>query len=98
MPIKDTRMISRAVMQRWPIKPEYRSGLIAKLMQVIANPNSSAREVTAAAKALIAAEKQNRKCYGMEISPVYCDVIVQRWEKLTGKESKLEKPGKRAKP
>jgi len=34
---------------------------------------------------LIAAEQLNRKCYGMEISPQYCDVIVKRWELLTGK-------------
>lgn len=33
---------------------------------------------------VIAAEQLNRKCYGMEISPQYCDVIIQRWEKLTG--------------
>ena len=40
---------------------------------------------------LIAAEQLNRKCYGMEISPQYCDVIVARWEKLTGKKATLEK-------
>ena len=34
---------------------------------------------------LIAAEQLNRRCYGMEIDPAYCDVIVQRWENLTGK-------------
>jgi site-specific DNA-methyltransferase (adenine-specific) len=34
---------------------------------------------------LIAAEQLGRKCYGMEISPAYCDVIVKRWELLTGK-------------
>lgn len=39
---------------------------------------------------IIAAEQLGRKCYGMEISPVYCDVIVQRWEKLTGKTATLE--------
>ena len=33
---------------------------------------------------LIAAEQLGRTCYGMEISPAYCDVIVARWEKLTG--------------
>lgn len=33
---------------------------------------------------LIAAEQLGRKCYGMEISPAYCDVIVKRWETLTG--------------
>lgn len=38
---------------------------------------------------LIAAEQLNRVCYGMEISPAYCDVIVQRWERLTGKKAEL---------
>lgn len=34
---------------------------------------------------LIAAEQLGRTCYGMEIDPQYCDVIVKRWENLTGK-------------
>ncbi len=34
---------------------------------------------------LVAAEQLNRRCYGLEIEPKYCDVIVARWEKLTGK-------------
>lgn len=36
---------------------------------------------------LIAAEQLGRKCYGMELEPKYCDVIVQRWENLTGKKA-----------
>lgn len=39
---------------------------------------------------LIAAEQLGRKCYGMEISPQYCDVIVKRWETLTGNKAVLE--------
>ena len=39
---------------------------------------------------LIAAEQLGRKCYGMEISPQYCDVIVKRWETLTGKKATRE--------
>ena len=39
---------------------------------------------------LIAAEQLGRKCYGMEISPAYCDVIVKRWETLTGKKATRE--------
>jgi len=35
---------------------------------------------------LIACENTGRICYGMEIDPVYCEVICQRWEKLTGKQ------------
>jgi len=38
---------------------------------------------------LIAAEKLNRKAYLMEIDPIYCDVIVKRWEEFTGKTAKL---------
>jgi DNA modification methylase len=34
---------------------------------------------------LIAAEQLGRVCYGIEIEPKYCDVIVKRWETLTGK-------------
>jgi DNA modification methylase len=33
---------------------------------------------------IIACEKTKRKCYGMEIDPHYCDVIVKRWEEYTG--------------
>lgn len=39
---------------------------------------------------LIAAEQLGRKCYGMEISPAYCDVIVKRWETMTGQTATLE--------
>lgn len=38
---------------------------------------------------LIAAERLNRKCYMMELEPIYCDVIITRWEKYTG--NKAEK-------
>ena len=41
---------------------------------------------------LIAAEKTNRKCYGIEIDPIYCDVIVKRWEDFTGQKAELAKP------
>jgi DNA modification methylase len=40
---------------------------------------------------LIAAEKTGRKCYGMELDPKYCDVIVKRWEDFTGKKAELWK-------
>ncbi len=37
---------------------------------------------------LIACTKMNRRCYGMEKSPVYVEVIIKRWEKLTGLKAK----------
>jgi len=33
---------------------------------------------------LIASEKIERKCYGVELDPKYIDVIIQRWEDYTG--------------
>ncbi len=39
---------------------------------------------------LIAAEQLGRTCYGLELSPAYCDVIVARWETLTGKKAVLD--------
>ena len=36
---------------------------------------------------LIACEQLDRKFYGMEIDPLYCDVIVKRWENLTGRKA-----------
>ena len=39
---------------------------------------------------LIAAEQIQRTCYTMELDPKYCDVIIKRWENLTGQKAILE--------
>jgi DNA modification methylase len=36
---------------------------------------------------LIAAEQLDRRCFGLEIEPRYCDVIVRRWQALTGEQA-----------
>ena len=36
---------------------------------------------------LIACEQLNRKCRVMELEPKWCDVIIKRWENLTGKKA-----------
>lgn len=36
---------------------------------------------------LVVAEKMKRRCYLMEKSPVYCEIIKRRWEKLTNKKA-----------
>jgi DNA modification methylase len=38
---------------------------------------------------LIGAEQTGRRCYTMELQPEYCDVIIERWEKLTGQKAEL---------
>lgn len=36
---------------------------------------------------LLACEELNRKCYMMEYEPKYVDIIIQRWEEMTGYEA-----------
>ena len=38
---------------------------------------------------LIACEQLDRTCYMMELDPKYCDVIIKRWENLTGEKAVL---------
>lgn len=38
---------------------------------------------------LIACEQLKRKCFMCELDPHYCDVIIQRWENLTGQKAVL---------
>ena len=39
---------------------------------------------------LIAAERQGKQAFLMELTPHYCDVIVKRWEEFTGQKARLE--------
>jgi DNA modification methylase len=43
---------------------------------------------------LIAAQLTDRICYGLEIDPRYVDVIITRWQSLTGSKAKLEGDGR----
>jgi DNA modification methylase len=48
---------------------------------------------TGSGSQIVAAEKIGRRCYGMELDPVYVDVAVRRWEMFTGQEATLEATG-----
>jgi DNA modification methylase len=39
---------------------------------------------------LAAAELTERVCYGIELDPKYVDVVIQRWQLLTGKQATLD--------
>ena len=43
---------------------------------------------------IIAAERQRRTCYAMEIDPTYTDVAVQRWQAFTGEQAILDGDGR----
>jgi len=44
--------------------------------------------------AFIAAEKEGRRCYGLELSPAFVDVIVARWSRFSGRAAVLEGDGR----
>jgi DNA modification methylase len=48
--------------------------------------NSVADTFLGSGSTLIACEKTNRKCYGMELDPLHIDVILQRWADFTGED------------
>jgi DNA modification methylase len=52
------------------------------------------RPVSGSGTTLAAAELTERFCYGLEMDPKYVDVIVQRWQTLSGKKAKLDGDGR----
>jgi DNA modification methylase len=43
---------------------------------------------------LAAAETTERTCYGLELDPRYVDVVIERWQQLSGKEAMLDQDGR----
>jgi DNA modification methylase len=41
---------------------------------------------------LIAAERTGRTCYGMELDPHYCSIVIARWEAFTGEKAEKVNP------
>lgn len=61
--------------------------LISELITQYSEPNASVLDLfTGSGTTLIACEQMNRTFYGSELDPHYCDLIVRRYEKYTGKE------------
>ena len=42
---------------------------------------------------LLACERTGRRCHGLELDPLYCDVIVRRWQAYTGAQARLAETG-----
>lgn len=61
---------------------------VALFRQAIANHQGDVFEPFAGSgTCLIACEQLNRRCFAIEISPHYCDVVLARWETFTGKKA-----------
>lgn len=66
---------------------------IKLIAQLIANSSREGESVLdlfgGSGTTLMACEQLHRKCYMMEYDPKYVDVIINRWERMTGKNAEL---------
>ena len=62
--------------------------LCARAITNSTDPNNNVIDIFGGSgSTLIACEQTNRNCYMMELSPHYCQVIINRWETFTGKKA-----------
>jgi len=57
--VKNDRLERRAIRSRWQIKEEYRTPMLNRQIQIAMDPNSEAKEATAAFKAVLSADAAN---------------------------------------
>ena len=63
-------------------------GMLGEIIKDFTRENDSVLDMFGGSgSTLIACEQLNRKCYMCEIDPHYVDVIINRWETLTGKKA-----------
>ena len=58
--IRDTRLMAKAIMQRWDLTPEQRKQCLERLTEIVTSKAASPREATQAFRAILEAEKQNQ--------------------------------------
>ena len=64
-------------------------GLIRKYISSIPELETVGDFFLGSGTTLLAAELEGKSCFGVEYSPEYCDVILDRWEKMTERTAKL---------
>lgn len=65
-------------------------GMLGDILKDFSKENESVLDMFGGSgSTIIACEQLKRKCFICELDPHYCDVIIQRWENLTGKKAEL---------
>lgn len=70
----------------------------AELCREITNPWTKPGDVcfepfSGSGTQIISCETSGLSCYAMELSPIYCDIAVQRWQDFTGNDATNERTG-----
>jgi hypothetical protein len=82
--IRTTRLIERALRERWPIPKAIRRPLIERLNDVVQGTGSSPREIVSAAKAILTASKLN-------LETITATIKAQEHEELIDRLTELER-------
>jgi DNA modification methylase len=89
--ISDVWAVKKVPSQKMVHLTEKPVELAARAMQYSTKPGEHVLDLFGGSgSTLIAAEQLGRRAFLVELDPLYCDVIVQRWETFTGK--KAERP------
>lgn len=89
VPEQATSIIEEDKPAKNPLHPTMKPiRLIGRLIANSSKPNETVLDTFGGSgSTLIASEQLGRVCYTMELDPKYVDVIVDRWEKLTGQKA-----------
>ena len=69
--------------------------LAVRALQYLSRPGEHVLDLFAgSASTLVAAEQTGRRAFLMEVDALYCDVIVQRWQRFTGQKAKRQPRGR----
>jgi len=79
------------------LKPEKPAALAVRALQHASRPGENVLDLFGGSgSTLIAAEQTGRRAMLMEIDPLYCDVIVRRWEQFTAHKAQRRPATRRA--
>lgn len=96
--VRQMQEVSTALRAARPVKSREHPTMkpVALLTRLINNSSQVRRIVldtfAGSGSTLIAAEETGRRCYALELSPAYCDVILERYETFTGTEAVKAEP------
>jgi hypothetical protein len=80
--IRDTRLVERALRERWPIPKAIRKPLIERLYEIVEDTASSPREVTSAAKTILSASKLNLESITATMKAQEHEELIERLAEL----------------
>ncbi len=86
--IRDTRLVERALRERWPIPKAIRKPLVERLAEIVEDTASSPREVISAAKAILSASKLNLETITATIKAREHEELIERVAELERRSEK----------